>query len=64
MVNLRPYLAESSNPIIDSPIPPAAPNEITENNSRSRHNQRAITSEGGHTNDEQSVTSEGAHALT
>jgi hypothetical protein len=43
---------------------PAAPNEITDNNSRSRHNQRAITSEGGHTNDASSVTSEGANTLT
>jgi hypothetical protein len=42
----------------------AAPNEITDNNSRSRHNQRAITSEGGHTNDESAFTSEGAKALT
>jgi hypothetical protein len=43
---------------------PAAPNEITDKNSRSRHNQRAITSEGGHTNDESALTSEGAKALT
>jgi hypothetical protein len=43
---------------------PAAPNEITDNNSRSRHNQRAITSEGRHTNDESAFTSEGAMALT
>jgi hypothetical protein len=43
---------------------PAAPNEITDNNSRSTHNQRAITSEGGHTNDESAITSEGAKALT
>jgi hypothetical protein len=28
------------------------PYEITNNNSRSRHSQRAITSEGGHTYDE------------
>jgi hypothetical protein len=43
---------------------PAAPNEITDNNSRSRHNQHTITSEGGHTNDASSVTSEGAITLT
>jgi hypothetical protein len=34
-----------------------------DNNSRSRHNHRANTSEGCHTNDASSVTSEGAHAL-
>jgi hypothetical protein len=34
-------LAESSNPILASPMPPP----------RSRHNQCAITSKGGHTND-------------
>jgi hypothetical protein len=45
-------------------LAPAAPNDITDNDSRSRRNQRAITSEGGHTNDASSVTSEGAHALT
>jgi hypothetical protein len=43
---------------------PAAPNEIKNNNSSSRHNQRAITSEGGRTNDESACTSEGANALT
>jgi hypothetical protein len=43
---------------------PATSDEVTDNNSRSRHTQRAITSEGGHTNDVQSVTSEGANALT
>jgi hypothetical protein len=43
---------------------PTAPNEITNNNSRSRRNQRAITSKGGHTNDASSVTSEGANGLT
>jgi hypothetical protein len=43
---------------------PDARNEITDNNSRSRHNQRAITSEGGHTNDKSAFTSEGAKALT
>jgi hypothetical protein len=43
---------------------PVAPNEIIDNNTRSRHNQRAITSEGGHTNDESARTSEGAKALT
>jgi hypothetical protein len=42
---------------------PAAPNEIPYINSRSRHKQRAITSEGGHTNDESAFTSEGAKAL-
>jgi hypothetical protein len=45
-------------------MPPAAPNEITNNNSRSRHNQRDTTSEGGHINDELACTSEGAKALT
>jgi hypothetical protein len=43
---------------------PATSNEIIDNNSRSRHNQRAITSEGGHTNDESAFTSEGAKTLT
>jgi hypothetical protein len=43
---------------------PAASVKITDNNSCSRHNHRAITSEGGQTNDAQSITSEGAHALT
>jgi hypothetical protein len=43
---------------------PAAPNEITYNNSRSRHNQRIMTSEGGHPNDESAFTSEGATTLT
>jgi hypothetical protein len=43
---------------------PAVPNEITNSNSRSGHNQRAITSEGGHTNDESACTSEGAKTLT
>jgi hypothetical protein len=42
----------------------AAPEEISDNNSRSRHNQHANTSEGGHTNDESAFTSEGAKALT
>jgi hypothetical protein len=39
-----------------------ATNEITYNNSHTRHLQRAITSEGGHTN-AQPITSEGAHSL-
>jgi hypothetical protein len=39
---------------------PAASNEITDNNSHTRHNQRAITSEGGHTKDAQPITSKGA----
>jgi hypothetical protein len=43
---------------------PVAPNEITNNKSLSRHNQNAITSEGGHTNDKSAITSEGAKALT
>jgi hypothetical protein len=43
---------------------PATSNEITYNNSHTRHNQRAITSEGGHTKDAQPITSEGAHSLT
>jgi hypothetical protein len=42
----------------------AAPNEMTDNNVRSRYSQSAITSEGGHTNDSYFVTSEGAQALT
>jgi hypothetical protein len=41
--------------------PLSASDEITDNNSRSR---RAITSEGGHTNDASSVTSGGFNALT
>jgi hypothetical protein len=40
-----------------------AANEITYNNSHSRHPQWAITSEGGHTYDTTSCTSEGAHWL-
>jgi hypothetical protein len=63
-VKQRTCLADSSNPIKASTMPPAASDEITDNNSRSRHNQRAITSKGVHTNDAQSITSEGAHALT
>jgi hypothetical protein len=43
---------------------PAAPNGITYSNSRSRHNQRPITTEGGHINDESVLTSEDAKALT
>jgi hypothetical protein len=43
---------------------PAASDDITDKNSHTRHNQHAITSEGGHTTDAQSITSEGAHALT
>jgi hypothetical protein len=57
MVKLRTCLAESSNPIFSHS--PTAPDEITDNNSHSSHNHRAITSEGGHT-----TASEGAHALT
>jgi hypothetical protein len=38
-----------------------AENEITDNNSHSRHPQCAITSEGGHTSDTTSINSEGAH---
>jgi hypothetical protein len=37
---------------------PAAPDEITDKNSRSKHSQRAFTSEGGHTNEESAFTSE------
>jgi hypothetical protein len=44
--------------------PSAAPNKITDNTSRSRHNQRAITSEGCHINDASPVTSEDANLLT
>jgi hypothetical protein len=58
-VTQRTCNAESSNPILASPMPPPH-----QNNSRSRHKQRAITSEGGHTNDASSITSEGANALT
>jgi hypothetical protein len=42
---------------------PNASNEITDNNSHTRHKQRAITSEGGHTKDSQPITPEGAHSL-
>jgi hypothetical protein len=62
-VTQRTCLSLSSNPSLASPMPTQR-NEITDNNSRSRHNQRAITSEGGHTKEAQSITSEGAHALT
>jgi hypothetical protein len=60
----RTFPAKPTNPILAPPMPPAAPNEITNNNYRSRHNQRAITSEGGHANDESALKSEGANALT
>jgi hypothetical protein len=40
-----------------------AANEITDDNSDSRHPQCAITSEGGHTSDTPPITSEGAHWL-
>jgi hypothetical protein len=40
------------------------PNTITNAYKRPGHNQRANTSEGGHTNDESARTSEGANALT
>jgi hypothetical protein len=40
-----------------------ASNEITDNNSRSSQNKRAITSEGGHTNVGSAFTSEGAKTL-
>jgi hypothetical protein len=43
---------------------PAASNEITDNNSRSSQNKRAITSECGHTNVGSAFTSEGAKTLT
>jgi hypothetical protein len=49
---------------LDFSLAPAASNEIPDNNSRSRQNQRAITSEGGHTNVESAFTSEGAKMLT
>jgi hypothetical protein len=66
-LHLPRSLSTHSRRIIQSNISfyhaPAAPNEIT-NNSRSRHNQRAITSERGHTNVESAFTSEGAKALT
>jgi hypothetical protein len=42
---------------------PAAPNDITDNNSCLRHNERAITSEGGHTSDKSAFNSEGAKTL-
>jgi hypothetical protein len=40
----------------------SAPNEMTDNNLRSRHIQSAITSEGGHASNAYFATSEGAHA--
>jgi hypothetical protein len=43
---------------------PVASNEITDNNSRSSQNKRAITSEGVHTKIESAFTSEGANTLT
>jgi hypothetical protein len=52
-----------SNQILNSPIPPQAAKEITDDNSHSRRPQCAITSEGGHTSDNPSITSEGAHWL-
>jgi hypothetical protein len=47
-VTQRPCLAKSSNPILASHTP-IATNEITDNNTHTRHLQCAITSEGGHT---------------
>jgi hypothetical protein len=38
-------------------------NEITDDNSHSKHPQYVITTEGGHTSDTTSLTSEGAHWL-
>jgi hypothetical protein len=43
---------------------PTATNKITNNNSQTRHRQRAITSKGGHTYNAQPITSEGAHSLS
>jgi acyl carrier protein len=43
---------------------PTVPNEITNDYKRSRHNQRANTSEGGHTKNDSARTSEGVDALT
>jgi hypothetical protein len=42
---------------------PDASDEITDNNSHTRHNHCAITPEGGHTKDTQPITSEGAPSL-
>jgi hypothetical protein len=49
------------NPNLELATAQHATNEITDNNSHSRHPQCAITSEGGHTTDTTSFTSEGAH---
>jgi hypothetical protein len=51
------------NPNLELVHDQQAANEITDNNSHSRHPHCAITSEGGHTSDTTSFTSEGAHWL-
>jgi hypothetical protein len=45
-VTQRPCLAESYNPLLASPMPPSAVNEITYNNSHTIHLQHAITPRG------------------
>jgi hypothetical protein len=51
------------NPNLELARTHQAANEITYDNSRPRHPQCAITTEGGHTQDTTSLTSEGAHWL-
>jgi hypothetical protein len=60
-VTQRTCPAESSDPILAYPMPP--PRQTRSHNSRSRQNQRAITSDGD-TNVESAFTSEGAKTLT
>jgi hypothetical protein len=43
---------------------PTTTNEITDNNSHTRHDQHAITSEGGHASNATPVTSEGAYLIS
>jgi hypothetical protein len=56
----RPCLAESSNSLLASTMT----NEITDSNSHTRHNQRAITSEGGHTQNARHITYTGLLSLS
>jgi hypothetical protein len=51
-------------PNLSFSLAPPASNNITEKNSHTRRQQRAITSEGGHTKDAPPITSEGSHSLT
>jgi hypothetical protein len=51
------------NPNLELATAQQPENEITDNNTHSRHPQGAFTSEGGHTSDTTSFISDGAHWL-